>query len=135
MSNIIEVKIAEYSQTAAAMGDLRQKYEKVVFPVETTTGMKDALAGRKELRDIRVGLEKMRQEIKAPALERCRLIDAEAKSITSFILTLEDPIDQQIKAEEKRKEDIKREKERREAERVSAIREKIDAIMRALIDE
>ena len=43
-----------------------------------------------------------RKEIKAPALVRCKLIDEETKRITSELLALEVPIDEQIKAEEKR---------------------------------
>lgn len=124
----MEVQIVEYSQTAAALAALRQKYEKVLFPVETAAGMKDALGARKELRDIRVGLEKMRKEIKAPALERCRLIDEEAKTITAQLEALEKPIDGQIKAEEARKEREKQERERLERERVAAIRAKVEGI-------
>lgn len=126
----MEVQIVEYSQTAAALAALRQKYEKVLFPVETTAGMKDALGARKELRDIRVGLEKMRKEIKAPALERCRLIDEEAKTITAQLEALEKPIDGQIKAEEARKEREKQERERLERERIETIRKKVEGIRR-----
>lgn len=124
----MDVKIVEYTKTAAALGELRQRYENVIFPVSTTAGMKDATAARKELRDIRVGLEKMRKDIKAPALERCRLIDEEAKTITAQLVALEDPIDSQIKAEEARKEREKQERERIERERVEGIRKKIDGI-------
>ena len=132
MSDIIETtittEIAEYNATAAALSELSSKYEKVVFPVETPKGMKDALAARKELRDIRVGLEKMRKEIKEPALKRCQLIDSEAKEITARLTALEDPIDAQIKAEEKRKDEEKAERERVERERVAEIRAIIDGI-------
>ena len=138
MTDIIETtittEIAEYNATAAALADLRSKYEKVLFPVETPKGMKDALAARKELRDIRFGLEKMRKEIKEPALRRCQLIDSEAKEITARLTALEDPIDKQIKAEEQRKEAEKLERERVERERVAAIRTKIDFIKRLPFD-
>jgi len=121
-------KIAEYSVTAAALGQLRAKYERVLFPVTTTPGMKDAIAARAELRGLRIGLESMRKEIKAPALERTRLIDAEAKQITAELVALEDPIHAQIKAEENRKEAEKAERDRIAAERKAAIMAKIDAI-------
>jgi hypothetical protein len=124
----MQVNITEYSQTAAALGELRQKYENVVFPVDTTSGMKDAVSARRELRDIRVGLEKMRKDLKEPALRRCQLIDSEAKTITAQLTALEDPIDAQIKAEEQRKEREKQERERIERERVEAIRKKIEGI-------
>ena len=121
-------QIAEYSATAAALTELHAKYDKVLFPVETPKGMKDAIAARKELRDLRVGLEKMRKEIKAPALLRCKLIDSEANEITLKLTALEDPIDAQIKAEEKRKDEEKAERERVERERVEAIRVSINGI-------
>jgi len=127
-------QITEYSQTAAAIGELRQRYENVVFPVTTPVGMKDALAARKELRDLRIGLEKLRKEIKEPALKRCQLIDSEAKEITSHLTALEDPIDAQIKEEEQRKEKEKAERERVERERVQGIRNMIDAIARLPLD-
>ena len=56
----MQLTIQEYSQTAAALSELRDRYANVVFPVETTKGMKDASEARKALREIRVGLEKMR---------------------------------------------------------------------------
>jgi hypothetical protein len=124
----ITTKIAEYSTTAAALGELRGKYEKVIFPVATTAGMKDAVAARAELRNLRVGLEKMRVQIKAPALQRCKDIDQEAKDITGKLTALEDPIDAQIKAHEKKLAEEKAERERIEQARIAAIRAKIEAI-------
>lgn len=124
----ITTKIAEYSVTAAALGELRGKYERVLFPVTTPAGMKDAVAARAELRSLRISLEAKRKEIKGPALERCRLIDAEAKDITAVLVSLEDPINAQIQAEQARKEAEKAERERKEAERKAAIQTKIDTI-------
>lgn len=104
--------IAEYTETAAALAELSSRYRGVVFDVSTGKGMTEAKAARAELRTYRVNLEKKRVEIKAPALERCRAIDSEAKRITAELSALEDPIDETIKAEEQRKE---REREAREA--------------------
>lgn len=121
----METKIAEYSPTAAALAGLRQKYEKAVFDTGTKAGMDKAVAARRELREIRVNLEKLRKELKAPALERSRLIDAEAKTITEQLVALEDPIDSQIKAEEERKAAEKAERERIERERVEALHRRV----------
>lgn len=118
--------IVEYSATEAALNDLRRRYENVVFDVATTKGDKAARAARLELVTLRTSLEKKRAEIKAPALERCRVIDAEAKRITAAIMGLEVPIDAQIKAEEERKEREKREREEAERKRVAEIRARID---------
>lgn len=114
-------QIAEYSRTAAALALLRQRLAGVVYDVTTTAGMAAARKDRAEVRDLRTSLEKERVRIKAPALERCKLIDAEAKTITAELEALEDPIDAQIKAEERRKEEEKQAKINAEFARVEAI--------------
>ena len=121
----MKTEIAEYSPTAAAMAELRQKYEGTVYDVATTAGMAKAVAARRELREVRVNLEKLRKELKAPALERSRLIDAEAKVLTTQIEDMENPIDAQIKAEEQRKADEKAERERVEREKIEALHRRV----------
>jgi len=120
--------IAEYTQTAAALADLRQRHAGVVYDVTVSKEMKLAKEARAELRGLRTSLEKTRVEIKASALERCRLIDAEAKRITAELVALEEPIDVQIKAEETRAETARLEKLEAERLRVEAIQQKIQAI-------
>lgn len=113
--------IAEYSPTARALAELRTKYADAVFDVSTGKGMTVAKEARAELREHRVSLEKERVRIKAPALERCRQIDSEAKRITAELESLEQPVNEQIKGEEDRKALEKAAKERAERERVEAI--------------
>jgi len=120
--------ITEYSATEQALAELRQKYETVVFDVKATKGMAAAKDARAELRSIRTTLEKKRVEIKLPALERCRLIDAEAKRITGELAKLEDPIDDAIKVEEARKEAERAEKARLAEEAARAVRASLEAI-------
>lgn len=117
--------IAEYTETAAALADLRQRHAGVVYDVTVPKQMKLAKEACAELRGLRTGLEKKRVEIKAPALERCRLIDAEAKRITAELVALEEPIDVQIKAEEARAETERLAK--LEAERL-----RVEGIVRAI---
>lgn len=125
------VQITEYSKTAAALAELRKKYEGAVFPMGSTAGMKQAKEARAEIKGYRVDLEKLRKDIKAPALERCRLIDEEAKRITAALEALENPIDEQIKAEETRKEAERKAKEDAEKARVAAIHDRIAKIQNA----
>lgn len=120
--------IQEYSQTEAGLQELRSRMGGVVYDVATTKGMDAARKDRRECVTLRTSLEAMRKEIKAPALERCKLIDSEAKRITEEILKLERPIDEAIKAEEARKEAEKAEKARIEQERVDGIKAKIQTI-------
>jgi DNA repair exonuclease SbcCD ATPase subunit len=104
--------ITEYSSTEAALAELRKKYGSAKYDVTTSAGMTEAKKARAELRKCRTTLEDKRVEIKAPALERCKLIDAEAKRITAEIEALENPINEKIKAEEDRKEQEKEAAER-----------------------
>lgn len=120
-------QIQEYSETAAALSMLREKYA-TIFDVSTTKGMDTARKARAEVRGYRVALEKLRTDLKVPALERSRLIDAEAKRITAELLAIEEPIDAVIKAEEQRKEEAKAAKAKVEAERIARITTKISLI-------
>ncbi len=120
--------IQEYSQTEAGLQELRGRMAGVVYDVRTAKGLDAAKKDRRECVALRTSLEAMRKEIKAPALERCKLIDTEAKRITEEILKLERPIDEVIKSEEARKEAEKAEKARIEKERVDCIRAKIVTI-------
>lgn len=122
------LQVAEYKPTAVALKKLTDTYGGLVFEVTTTKGMNEAKAARKEVRGYRTALESKRKAIKAPALQRCRDIDDEAKTITAALRKLEDPIDKQIKAEEQRKEREKEEADRKERERVAKIRADIDSI-------
>ncbi|HEY0878958.1 MAG TPA: DUF1351 domain-containing protein [Zeimonas sp.] len=131
MTEIMEkatTAIAEYSPTAAALADLRARFADVVFDVTTTKGDKEARAARMELVKLRTSLEAKRKELKAPALERSRMIDSEAKRIEAEILALETPIDRQIKAEEERRERERQAKAEAERRRVAEIQERIDQV-------
>lgn len=112
--------IAEYSITEAALSDLAARHRGVVYDVTISAQMQAAKSARKEIRDYRTALEKKRVEIKGPALERCRLIDAEAKRITAELSALEDPIHDQITAEERRKEEGRLAAEKAELDRIMA---------------
>jgi hypothetical protein len=123
-----EKAIQEYSATEAGLQELRARMVGVVYDVGTAKGMETAKKDRFELVKLRTSLEAKRKEIKAPALERCNLIDSEAKRIQAEILKLEQPIDTVIKAEEARKEQEKAEKARIERERIEGIKAKIQTI-------
>lgn len=120
--------IAEYNATAAALAELRTRYEGAEYEVGSTAGMKAAKGARAELRGLRTDLEAKRKELKQPVLERGRLIDDEAKRITAELVALENPIDEQIKAEERRREEERAERERQEAARLAAINDAIEKI-------
>jgi colicin import membrane protein len=120
--------VSEYATTAVVIADLRSRHAGVVYDVAESKQMKLAKEARAEIRGYRTGLEKTRKEIKAPALEHCRLIDSEAQRLTAELVALEEPIDVQIKAEESRAEVERLEKIEAEIFRVEAIQQRIDGI-------
>lgn len=125
---IVKTEIAEYSETAAALATLREEYAGVIFPVDTTEGMTAAKAARRRLRDYRVGLDKMRKRLGEEARDHLKRLNGDAKLITAELVSLEDPIDGQIKEEEGRKEREREAAIEAEEKRVRTIRERIDAI-------
>lgn len=85
------VEVAEFTQTDAALADLRVKYS-VIPDADTTDGYEFVKAGCKELTGLRTAIETRRKEIKAPYIQAGQIIDAEAKRITAAIVELEDPL-------------------------------------------
>lgn len=109
--------LVNYSRTEAALADLRERYTGAQFDLTTTKGDKAARAARQELVTLRTGLEKKRLELKRPAIEFGKKIDAEAERITGQIKALEKPIDEQIDADEKRRANEAAERKRLDDER------------------
>lgn len=119
-------EIAEYNGVAAMLAQIEARYAGRVYDVTTKPGMEDAKFARREIRTTRTGLEKLRKELKEPALRRCQLIDGEAKAITQRLVAIEEPIDSMITAEEQRVENEKRERARQEELRVAKIKERME---------
>jgi len=126
--------VIEYSATASGLAGLRARLANVVYDVTTGAGMDVAKKARRELVTLRTDLDKLRKQIKEPALERCRLIDAEAARITAAIVELEAPIDAVIKAEETRKALDKAAREQAERERLALINQRIDWIRGQIVE-
>lgn len=109
--------IVAYNRTQAAVAALKTKYQGARYDLTTTAGDKAARAARLELVTLRTGLEKKRKELKAPAVDFGKRVDAEAARLTAEIVALENPIDEQIKADERRREEERRAREEAEAAR------------------
>jgi colicin import membrane protein len=110
--------VAEYRATEAGLAALREQYA-AVPDVTTREGMELAREARRNCVSLRTALEAKRKELKAPLLERGKLIDDEAKRIIGAIVEVENPHDKAIKAEEARIE-ARREAARKERERAAA---------------
>ena len=119
--------IAEYSPVAAGLADLTHRFGDVVFDCRTASGDRQAREARRELVALRGTLEDKRKALKAPALERSRLIDAEAKRIETEIRALETPIDADIKLVEQEKEAERQRKIEAHAKAMAVLRAAIAA--------
>jgi hypothetical protein len=128
------MQVAEYSPTEAGLAELASRLGNIVHDVKTTDGMSAARKDRRECVTLRTALEDKRVELKAGILERGRLVDGEAKRIRLAIEALETPIDEQIRVEEKRRQDERDERDRAERNRVAEIRGRIDRIVRRPVD-
>lgn len=120
--------ITEYSPIEAGLSDLRQRYAGVAWDLRTVAGNDAARKARRELVTLRTSLENKRKALKAPVLAQAKLIDDEAARITGELLAIETTIDEQIKADEARREAERQAKVEAERRRVAAIRAELDAI-------
>lgn len=123
----VQGHVAEFDKIAAGLAALALAHPvDVVCDVTTPAGMKQAIAGRAAWRDPRIAVEKARKAAKAPVLELGRKIDAFAAEVTEKLLIGEANYDDQIKAEERRKEAERQAKIEAEMKRVADLQERVD---------
>ena len=122
-ANLAEAEgaLAEFEKIEAGLAELRSKYDGVVFAVGTPKGMREAVAARTEIREPRYKTEHARKAGKAPVIALGKNIDGRAAYITEELFAIENPIHDQIEAENKRKARV-------EAERVAKIKARIQEI-------
>ena len=125
---LVQTSLAEFDAVEAGLIELETKYKGVAYSVATTKGMAEAVAARAEIRAPRIKVEKVREAGKKPIIELGRSLDRRAKEITARLVAIEEPIDDQIKVEEKRKAAEKAERERIESERIAKHQAVIDGI-------
>ena len=121
----VQTAVAEFDKVAASIAELKKKYAGVVFDVRTAKGMEEAKKARSAVREPRYEIERVRKAAKAPILKLGKELDDRAKAITSEILAIESPIDEQIKNEEARKEREKQAKIEAELKRVADLQERV----------
>lgn len=112
------------NRLASAIDSVRN----IDYDITTTKGMETAKAARRLIADIRIDADKERKARKAPITTIGKMLESHYDAVEARILPLEDLFDGDIKAEEQRKEEVKKEKERVEAARVQAIADRISAI-------
>lgn len=124
--------IAEYRPHEEQIVRLETTYAKLVVDCSTSEGLANAKEVRVDIRDVRYALDKTTKTALVPYQQKVKEAQARVNQVKEFgetlrtrVLAIEEPVDEAIKAEEKRIAAIKAERERVEAERVEAIRVKI----------
>ena len=124
--------IAEYRPHEEQIVRLETTYAKLVVDCSTSEGLANAKEVRADIRDVRYALANTTKTALVPYQQKVKDAQARVNQVKEFgetlkdrVLAIETPVDEAIKAEEKRVADAKAERERVEAERVEAIRAKI----------
>jgi DNA repair exonuclease SbcCD ATPase subunit len=124
--------IAEYRPHEEQIVRLETTYAKLVVDCSTSEGLANAKEVRVDIRDVRYALANTTKTALVPYQQKVKDAQARVNQVKEFgealkdrVLAIEAPVDEAIKAEEKRVADAKAERERVEADRVEAIRTKI----------
>lgn len=124
----VSTALTQFDKVAAGIGSLTKQFGGVLFDVQTTKGMTAAKEARAAIRAPRYEIERLRKVAKAPLLAIGKRLDSAAARITGELMAIEDPIDEQIKNEESRKEREKAEATAREAARIAALVRRVDEL-------
>ncbi|VVM52046.1 hypothetical protein PS663_00840 [Pseudomonas fluorescens] len=124
--------IAEYRPHEEQIVRLETTYGKLVVDCSTSEGLANAKEVRVDIREVRYALANTTKTALVPYQQAVKDAQARVNQVKEFgetlkdrVLAIETPVDESIKAEEKRIADAKAERERVEAERIEAIRAKI----------
>jgi hypothetical protein len=125
---LVNKAVADFDAVAEGIQSLKAQYAGVVYDVSTGKGMTEAKGARAAIREPRYAIENTRKAAKAPILALGKRLDGRAAEITDELLAIEEPIDQQIKAEETRKEAERQAKIEAEKKRVADIQDRINEL-------
>ena len=133
--SIREAVLAQFREAEPAMQALADKYRDVAYAVATPKGMREAVAARADLRDNgRLLLTRTETRIKGEVNDLKRTMADEVERLVAIVKPIEEHVDGQIKAEEKRKADEKAAREKAEADRVAQHRQNLEKL-RAYADQ
>lgn len=133
--SIREAVLAQFREAEPTIQALADKYRDVAYAVATPKGMKEAVAARADLRDNgRLLLTRTETRIKGEVNDLKRTMADEVERLVGIVKPIEEHVDAQIKAEEKRKADEKAAREKAEADRVAQHRQNLEKL-RAYADQ
>jgi len=117
---------------SAGVAELERQYVGIVFPVETTVGMKEACKAREVIREPRYAIQNLAKEAKGTLNNLKNEVDQQAESYIARITAIEAPIHEQIVNENNRKAAEKKAKEEAEEKRKAVIEERINDMREAV---
>lgn len=118
---VLSAAIAEYDPIAAGLAELRHRFGDVAYDLTTTKGNKEARAARSELVMLRTSVDSAYKGWNTPILAAQKAMREKAAELEAEILLIETPIDEQIRADEARREAERMENIRAEEARLAAI--------------
>ncbi|MBY7923751.1 hypothetical protein KW453_15935 [Vibrio fluvialis] len=110
---VTQGKVTKYNDIDARLAELRATYGSEVPDASTKDGYQRAKDISKEMTTLRTSLESRRKDFKAPVLAFGKMIDSEAKRLTSEILAIEEPFKAAYRAVDEEKKRVKEEIEAR----------------------
>ena len=124
--NAVSLEAVDYGVPEAKIAEIKE--QTADLDASCADGYKGIKNGLSVLTKYRTSVEKKRMELKRPALEYGRAVDAEAKRITALILDVEDPLRAKKKVVDDMQKKIEEEAKRKEEARVNALEAKIQGI-------
>jgi hypothetical protein len=125
---VTTTEIVSFKKIEANLIELESHFKDKTWNMADLEQKADAAATSKKFAKLRTALENSRKDEKAESLRIGKVIDANAATFKGRISKIEDRINAEIEAENKRLAAIEEAKIRAEQERVGAIRSRIDAI-------
>lgn len=124
----VRTQVAEIDRVSAGIAELERKYKGTVFDVSTAKGLAEAKIARAEIREPRFAVGRALEAAKRPLNDLKAAVAGRAAEIAAQLQALETPIDQQIKAEEDRKEAEKAARAAAERARVEGLTARLAAM-------
>lgn len=121
MTDIITTALQKFNLPNSKIAEMERNYMPLqISAIDDREGYKRVKEARLNVKSARVGVEKIRKELKADALAFGRAVDAEAARITTLLSPIESHLEAQQKAIDDEKERIRIEEEKARAAKVQA---------------
>lgn len=96
----VSTQIVEFNEFESKLAEFKQKYQGVVYDLNDKKQDKQARSDKYAIGQIISALDERHREVKAPLLEKTKLLDGERKRIKDQLLGIQDGIKGQIEAHE-----------------------------------